>query len=333
MTKKASTLTDVARIAGVSESTVSRALNDSHLVSEKTRKRIKQIAADMGFKINTLARNLRTQKSYTIAVVLVVSSEEDQSASDPFLLSLVGVIADELSKRNYDLLLSSHPGKSLEKVPELVSQKKADGVILFGQGDDIAHFTEVVKPELPAIVWGQVAPDSGYVTVGTDNYQGGLLATQHLLQTGRKNICFAGHLSYETAQRYQGYQQAIRDAGKQYSHHLDVHFSFSDAYAITQSLLQDEQFHYDAIVAASDTIALGMMKALSEAGKHIPQDVAFVGYDDISVSTYTTPSLSTIRQDTRKGGEKLVELLFERLEGKSAESFLLDTQLIKRSSS
>lgn len=333
MTKKASTLTDVARLAGVSESTVSRALNDSSLVSEKTRKRIKQIAADMGFKINTLARNLRTQKSYTIAVVLVVSSEEDQSASDPFLLSLVGVIADELSKRDYDLLLSSHPGKSLEKVPELVNQKKADGIILFGQGDDIAHFTEVVRPELPAIVWGQVAPDSGYITVGTDNFKGGLLATQHLLDSGRKSICFAGHLSYEMEQRYLGYQKALKDAGKHYSHHLDVHFSFSDAYNTTRALLEEGQFHYDAIVAASDSIALGMIKALTEAGKDIPSDIAFVGYDDISVASYTTPSLSTIRQDTRKGGEKLVELLFDRLEGRPAESFLLDTQLIKRSSS
>ncbi|BDX08278.1 LacI family DNA-binding transcriptional regulator [Planctobacterium marinum] len=333
MTKKASTLTDVARIAGVSESTVSRALNDSNLVSEKTRKRIKQIAQEMGFKINTLARNLRTQKSYTIAVVLVVSSEEDQSASDPFLLSLVGVIADELSKRNYDLLLSSHPGEALENVPELVNQKKADGVILFGQGDDIEHFTEVVKPELPAIVWGQVAPGSGYVTVGTDNYKGGMLATQHLLETGRKSICFAGHLSYETEQRYFGYQQALKDAGKQYRHHLDVRFNFSDAYKTTKALLEEGQFHYDAIVAASDTIALGMIKALTEAGKIIPDDVAFVGYDDISVSAYTTPALSTIRQDTRKGGEKLVELLFDRLAGKPGKSHILDTQLIQRSSS
>ena len=115
MNSKTSTLADVAREAGVSESTASRALNDSSLVNEKTRERVKKIAKEMGFRINTLARNLRTQKSYTIAVVLVVSSKQDQSASDPFLLSLLGIIADELSQRNYDLLLSSHPGESLEK--------------------------------------------------------------------------------------------------------------------------------------------------------------------------------------------------------------------------
>lgn len=330
MITKNSTLSDVAKVAGVSESTVSRALNDSSLVNEKTRERIKKIASDMDFRINTLARSLRTQKSQTIAVVLVVSSIDDQSASDPFLLSLLGVIADELSKRNYDLLLCSHPGESLDKVRELVEQKKADGLIMFGQGDDIEHFTKTVTPDLPVVVWGQVAKNSEYVTVGTDNFLGGKLATEHLLHQGRKSICFAGHLSFETSQRFEGYRAALKSAGKSYSHQLDVRFTFADAKRITAELIEQQQFHYDAIVAASDTIALGMIKALNEAGLKVPEQVAIVGYDDISVAAYTTPSLTTIRQDTQLGGLKLVELLFKRLNGEKALPVVLDTKLIVR---
>jgi DNA-binding LacI/PurR family transcriptional regulator len=333
MTSKNSKLSDVAKVAGVSESTVSRALNDSSLVNEKTRERIKKIAKDMDFRINTLARSLRTQKSHTIAVVLVLSSVEDQSASDPFLLSLLGTIADELSKRNYDLLLCSHPGESLDKVRELVEQKKADGLIMFGQGDDIEHFTKTVTPDLPVVVWGQVAKNSEYITVGTDNFLGGKLATEHLLQQGRRNICFAGHLSYETQKRFDGYKQALKQAGMSYSHQLDMHFTFADAKRITADLLQQGQFHYDAVVTASDSIALGMMKALNEAGIKVPDQVSLVGYDDISVAAYTTPSLTTIRQDTQLGGKKLVELLFKRLAGEQASPVVLDTKLIVRSSS
>lgn len=331
MNTKNSTLADVAKVAGVSESTVSRALNDSSLVNEKTRERIKQIAKEMGFRINTLARSLRTQKSHTIAVVLVVSSVDDQSASDPFLLSLLGVIADELSKRNYDLLLCSHPGESLEKVRELVEQKKADGLIMFGQGDDIEHFTKTVTPDLPVVVWGQVAKNSEYITVGTDNFLGGKLATEHLLQQGKNNICFAGHLSFETSQRFEGYKAALKSAGKSYSHQLDVRFTFADAKRLTTELIEQGQFHYDGIVAASDTIALGMIKALNEAGIKVPEKVSIVGYDDISVAAYTTPSLTTIRQDTQTGGLQLVELLFQRLSGDQVSPVILDTKLIIRS--
>ena len=215
---------------------------------------------------------------------------------------------------------------------ELVEQKKADGLILFGQGDDIQHFEEVVTPDLPAVVWGQVAPESGYITVGTNNFQGGRLATEHLLQLGRKNICFAGHLSFETEQRFAGYRKALKDADLSYVHQLDVRFTFADARRVTKALLDGGQFHYDAVVAASDTIALGMMKALNEAGIKVPEQVAIVGYDDISVSAFTTPALTTIRQDTTSGGKQLVDLLFQRMAGKKVESAVMDTRLIIRSS-
>lgn len=333
MSNKASTLTDVARLAGVSESTVSRALNDSSLVNEKTKAKIKQIAADMDFKVNTLARNLRTQKSYTIAVVVVKSSRDDQSTSDPFLLSLLGAIADELSLRQYDLLVSTVTTSSMDKIKQYLNEKKADGLILFGQGDDIDAFRDAVNPELPVVVWGEMASELKYVTVGTDNFVGGKLATEHLIQQQRNNICFVGHLSFETEKRFQGYKQALRDAGCHYTHHVETHFTYSDAYAVATSLIKGGQFHYDAVVAASDVIALGMLRALSEAGISVPEQVAVVGYDDIPVSAYVTPSLTSVRQDTQQGGKQLVDLLFKKMAGEVCSPCVLDTTLVCRDSS
>ncbi|MCV2883449.1 LacI family transcriptional regulator [Aestuariibacter sp. AA17] len=333
MSNKAHTLTDVAKAAGVSESTVSRALNNSHLVNDKTKQRIQAIASEMNFQINTLARNLRTQKSNTIAVILVKQSEEDQSASEPFVLSLVGAIADELSRRNYDLLVTTVTTQSLHKIKQFVDEKKADGLILFGQGDDIHTFKQHVDPSLPVVIWGELADELQYITVGTDNFLGGQLATEHLLAQNRNNICFAGHLSFETEKRFAGYKQALRNAGFHYTHHLETHFTHEDAYQVAKSLIASGHFIYDAVVAASDSIALGFLKALNEANIPIPEQVAVVGYDDVAVSAYVTPALSSIRQDTQLGGQYLVEQLFKKMSGAPCESVVLATNLIIRGSS
>ncbi|MCC2618037.1 LacI family DNA-binding transcriptional regulator [Aestuariibacter halophilus] len=333
MTKKLSTLADLAREAGVSESTVSRALSNNTLISQKTRDRIQALAHEHNFTLNTAARNLRLQKSNTIAVVLLIDSDADQSVSDPFILSILGVIADELSQHRYDVLLVSHRTKDAKNIRQYLDTKRADGLIVFGQGDSGEHLSALLNQNLPVVVWGAQTPAASYVTVGTDNVLGGRRVTEHLREQGCQRIAFAGHLSFETAQRYQGYRQALEAAGLRNSHHLDIHFSYEDAYQVTKTLLDNNEFSYDGVVAASDSIALGMIRALSEAGKRVPEDVAITGYDDIAVAAYMQPSLTTIRQDTRAGGTCLVNTLLAQLAGESVQSTLLDTPLIVRQSS
>lgn len=330
MNNKVTTLTDVAKIAGVSESTVSRALNDSPLVKSKTKDRIREIASSLNFTINTTARNLRLQRTNTIAVVLMIDSQSDQSTSDPFILGLLGVVADELKALGYDLLLLSNTNRS--SLRQLFDSKRADGIIVFGQGDKNDFYLPEYK-DAPIIVWGEPDTDNRYVTVGTDNALGGRLATEHLLQQGCKNIAFAGHISYETGYRFEGYKSALRDAGVSYTHHLDIHFSYADGYRIAKELLCSDAFIYDGIVTASDTIALGMMKALAEQGITIPDQVAFVGYDDVAVAEFTHPSLSTVRQSNQSGGKLLVKSLISMIEGQPRKSILLDTELVVRESS
>ena len=338
MTKKISTLADMAKLAGVSESTVSRALSGSKLVSNKTKERIQALANEADFSVNTSARNLRLQKSNTIAVVLLIKSEQDQSATDPFILGLLGVIADELTKKGYDMLLASHKCQDKLWLSRYFDSKRADGVIVFGQGDSTEIFEKVVRDEMPLVVWGAKETESHYVTVGTDNYLGGKLATEHLIQQGCKNIAYAGHLTIETSLRYQGYQDALKKAAINKQHHIDVHFTYQDGYTVAKKMFESGDFNYDGIVAASDTIALGMLKAFNDVKNenpelNLPDHFAIVGYDDIEVAGFTHPSLTTIRQDTQQGGKLLVDILFKQINKESVESCELDTILIERESS
>ncbi len=324
------TLTDIAQVAGVSESTVSRALNDSPLVSEKTKQKIRKIAAELNFTVNTTARNLRLKRTNTVAVTLMIDSDSDQSTSDPFILSLLGVVADELKLLGYDMLLV--PNSDKQSLKQLYDSKRVDGIIVFGQGDKNDFYQSDYKGAA-MVTWGEIDQEKRYLTVGTNNQQGGLLATKHLLEQGCKNIAFAGHVSYETGLRFAGYKDALRTVGLHYSHHLDVHFSYAEAYRITLELLQNNAFHYDGIVAACDTIALGMMKALNEHGLQVPQQVAIVGYDDIEVAAFSHPSLTTVRQDTKAGGKLLVQTLMALINGDTPQSQSLDTYLVVRGSS
>lgn len=338
MVKKVSTLSDMAKLAGVSESTVSRALSNSKLISVKTRERIQALAEEANFSINTTARNLRLQKSNTIAVVLLIHSENDQSTTDPFILRLLGVIADELTKMGYDMLLASHTNPNELALKNYFDSKRADGVIVFGQGSDPAIFENLIDNNMPFVVWGTKDPKSRYLTVGTDNRLGGKLAAEHLIKQGCQRIVYAGHMSLETELRFQGFQDALNAHNIEPAPLIDVHFTYQDGYNVATTLLTEGKFHFDGVVAASDTIALGMLKAFNdfnaaktEAEKAAPFSI--VGYDDIEVSKFTHPSLTTIKQDTQEGGKRLVERLFNQINKEPASSFELETRLIERDSS
>ncbi|MCY7294676.1 LacI family DNA-binding transcriptional regulator [Alteromonas sp. a30] len=338
MRKKVSTLSDMAKLAGVSESTVSRALSNSKLISVKTRERIQALAKEANFSVNTTARNLRLQKSNTIAVVLLIHSENDQSTTDPFILRLLGVIADELTRIGYDMLLASHTSPNENALKNYFDSKKADGMIVFGQGNDPALFDHLLNNDMPFVVWGTKDPHQRYLTVGTDNFLGGKLATEHLINQGCKHIAYAGRKTIETELRFHGYQDALEKADLPSSPLIDIHFTYQDGYNVATKLLETQQFNFDGIVAASDTIALGILKAFNDfnAEKELSEQAkpfSIVGYDDIEVSKFMHPSLTTIRQDTYEGGKRLVELLFKQIHKKPAHSVELETKLIERGSS
>ncbi|WP_395789213.1 LacI family DNA-binding transcriptional regulator [Aquimonas sp.] len=327
------TMAEVARRAGVAESTVSRALADNPLVSEPTRRRIQALAKQLGYSINPVAQSLRVQRSRTIAVAVPLVHEARQPLSDPFLMSMLAQIADALAERGYSMLLSKVPAHDDDWIDRFLQPGRADGVILIGQSHEHSTINLAAQRGRPLVVWGARLPDQRYACVGTDNAIGGAIATRHLLQQGRRRLAFLGDERLpEIGFRYAGYRQALKEAGLRAEPALRIRtrFNADDAYGgVSRALANGIQF--DGVVAASDVIATSALRALAEAGRRVPDDVAVVGFDDVELARYTLPPLTTVHQDVERGARLLVEML---LDGRCAceDSVQMAPVLVRRAS-
>lgn len=327
-------LADLARIAGVSTSTVSRALADSPLISERTRTRIAELAREHGFQLNQVARNLRLGRTQAIAVVLPLGDESAQHVSDPFIMTLLGFLADALTERGYDLLLTRIVPADDQWLDRLTISGRVDGVIVIGQSDQRAVLDRTAARYLPLVVWGEAGIGQKHCAIGTDNCEGGRLATAHLLGLGRRRIAFLGNpAAPEIGARHAGYLAALADAGitAEPSLLLPLQLGSKAAFGLTRDFLAAHP-EIDGIVAASDVAAMGAIRALSEAGRAVPEAVAVIGYDDVPFAAHTTPPLTTIRQDLGKGAELLVAALFERMAGTATPSVAFAPELVLRAS-
>jgi DNA-binding LacI/PurR family transcriptional regulator len=188
---------------------------------------------------------------------------------------------------------------------------------------------------VPIVVWGAQLPQQLYCTIGGDNAAGGRLATDHLLARGRRNVAFFGDTKLpEVAQRHQGYRAALAAAGIEADERLQVPVSFlpqGGAEAVDELLRRGAPF--DAVFACSDLLAMTAINALRGHGLRVPEDVAVVGYDDIELSSYFHPPLSTVRQPIRAAGRALVAALLALVDGAAGESRQLATELVVRATS
>ncbi len=329
---------DIAYQAGVSQSTVSRALRDSHLVNLKTRNRIKAIAKELNYKVDKNASNLRSQQSTTIALLLFEDPTSDDSLINPFFLSMLGSITRACSLRGYDLLVSFQQ-LSEDWHADYADCHKADGIILLGYGDYQDYKEKLASLEQQGthfVRWGAVREERLGHSIGSDNFQGGYDVTQHLLNLGRKKIAFIGDASIgapELFDRYKGSCKAIEEAGIKVNSHLqiDAITTEQDGHAGVIQLLESRQ-SFDAIFCASDLIAVGAMIALREKDVNVPVDVAVVGYDDIPLANFTRPALTTVKQDTKLAGEVLVENLLHLIHDEPILKTILPAKLIVRKS-
>lgn len=328
-------MADIAQIANVSVSTVSRALAGSPLVNAATRKRITELAKSMRFTVNVGAQNLRKGNTKTIAVVLPRSDADIQPVSDPFFITLLGAIADTLTTRGYDMLLTRVDEEKIDEIENIVSSGRALGVIVIGQW--LHHFalTALARRGAPIAVWGAELPGSSYFTVGSDNRLGGRLATEHLLAQGRSKIMFLGDTRLpEVALRFEGYRDALIAAGHRVTPGLTAAVPF-EATAARRSLadLIAHTQDFDAMFAASDVIAITAIALLSASGRRVPQDVAVVGYDDLPLAGLVHPTLTSVRQPMAEASVALVDSVLAAKDGLPATTVLLPTQLVARESS
>lgn len=325
-------LAELAAIAGVSMSTVSRALAGNPLIGAATRARIVALAAEHGFEPNRAARNLRMGLTGAIGVVLPLGHEADQSLSDPFFAGLLGPLADALAQRGHDMLLRRVIPRDDRWLDAMIDGGRCDGLILIGQSDQIDVIERAARRHPPLVVWGAAVPGYAQLTVGSDNRAGGRLAAAHLLARGRRRLAFFGNPAVpEFAARHAGFLDAATGVpGVTVTLH-PVHLTTEAAHAEIAEFLASHPAP-DGIVAASDVIAMSALRALGEHGVDVPGDVAIVGYDDVGVARHTNPPLTTVRQDVAAGAALLVERLFQRLAGEPAESVMMPPELVIRAS-
>lgn len=328
-------MVDIARLAGVSVSTVSRALNGSDLINPETTKRVQELARSLNYSINVGAKNLRSGDNRTVAIVIPFDRVTRQTISDPFFLGMLGSLADALTEQGFDMLLSRVDTDHLDKLAEVYDTGRARGIIVIGQWGHHDQLNALASRHVPLVVWGANLPRQLYCSVGSDNVAGGREATAHLLAQGLRRVVFLGNTDLpEVAQRYQGYVLAHQAAHIACDPELQVNVSFSAQQARegVEHMLQ-RNLQFDAIFASSDLIAMTAISVLQSRGLQVPDDVAVVGYDDIDAAGHFHPPLTTVRQSIDAAGRLLVQALAKVIDGGVVETVLMPTHLVLRSSS
>lgn len=339
--KSKATSFDIAHLAGVSQSTVSRALSDSPLVNPETRDKIKRIAHQLNYKVDKAASNLRKQKSQTLALLLFEDPTSDDSLINPFFISMLASITKASADAGYDLLVSFQ-NLSDDWHADYADSNKADGLILLGYGsytDYEFKLSQLEQQGTRFLRWG--APDNNHpgVSIGCDNFQGGVDMSKHLLTLGHRSFAFLGCIGKgapEFNARYDGLLHGLQQVGLATNevHHFDAISTESSGYDAAKRLLDTykNKTTPDAIMCASDLIAMGAIRAFREAGLRIPEEIAVVGYDNIQLSEFASPPLTTMRQDTLLAGKLLVENLIKLIDNQVVSDYLMPSSLIIRQS-
>lgn len=325
------TLEDLAKLAGVSVSTVSRALNDQPSISTRTKQRIWALAREREYPFRRYMPAGPIGAEGSIAIVLPRTHGRPLPFSHPFFLELFASIGEAARDRGCDFTVSHIVPATYDDLFVAVTTSRATGVIFLGQSTLHESFNQLAQTEAKFAVWGAQMQGQKYCSVGSDNLLGGRRATLHLARLGRKRIVFLGETDPEAMQRRNGYLEALKESGLDPDPSLvvGVHFELESGEAAVNRLLQ-RKIAFDGIVASSDLIALGAIRALKQAGRSVPGDVSVVGYDDMLLSRLSTPSLSTIKQDTDKAGRLLVSKALDAPGDNRSER--LPTDLIIRES-
>lgn len=327
------TLADLARLAGVHPGTVSRALAGKTVVNDETRQRIEALAVQHNFQPNQMARRLRTQRTGVIGIAVPLGHERRQHVSDPFFLTLFGHLADALTERGYDIMLSRIIPDAEGWLSRVVRSGMVDGVLLIGQSDQFDVIEAVAQDYRPLVVWGSHMPGQRHCAIGVDNFAGGRQIGERLVARGATRIAFMGEIrTLEITERYRGLCAAAEAAGIAPPVQLDTHMASDIMGDEIAANLDRVAGQIDAIACASDVIARQTIQALAARGLSVPGDLRVTGFDDLPFTEQMVPSITTIRQDLAIGSAAMIDALFHRMDGRDAPSVEMTPHLIVRES-
>ncbi|WP_344685322.1 MULTISPECIES: LacI family DNA-binding transcriptional regulator [Actinomycetes] len=334
--RRAPTLEDVAARAGVSRATASRVVNEDPRVRPRAREAVAAAVAELGYRPNRAARSLVTREADSIAVV--VPEAEDRVFGDPFFAAMLGGITQALADSPAQVLLAmGRRGQGGEKIEKYLRGGYTDGAIVVSHHRDDRIGEVLRETQLPAVYVGRPAGEPRLPFVDVDNHAGGRLAAEHLIAQGRRRLAtIAGPQDMTPgADRLAGWREGLAEAGISTDPHEDLtevgDFTAASGGEAMQRLLALSP-ELDGVFAASDLMAVSAVHALQAAGRRVPEDVAVVGFDDSSAAALCRPPLTTVLNPVAALATTAVDMLLRLMEGGEAQSVLIDTELVRRTS-
>jgi DNA-binding LacI/PurR family transcriptional regulator len=330
------TLKDIARVAGVSHSTVSRALHGNPMIPPHTTARIRKIADELGYVPNTVASGLRRTHSKVLGVLV-------RRIDDAFLAEVLQGIEDVLYAEGYGLFLAtSHRNPEREKaIFRSMSERRVDGVIVCSTEVDTEHLRQLSEFGVPTVLINNQAATDVAHSVSHDDVAGGLALTRHLIGLGHTRLAYLGHsrTGRITQERLEGYRQALSAAGLAFQPEYVAAGpnGTAEGGAIGMNKLLATEARPTAVVCFNDIMAIGAMHAVRQAGLTVPRDCSFTGFDNIPLSQYVNPPLTTFHQPRYELGTEAAEMMLRLLNRKNkmldaAEMISLRGRLVIRAS-
>ncbi|MCX7904041.1 MAG: LacI family transcriptional regulator [Caloramator sp.] len=330
------TIKDVAKKAGVSVSTVSRAFNNYSDINPETRDNILKIAEELGYRPNIMAKSLSSNKNFRLGM-LVEDYDLTGGMLNPLVFQLVMSFKNAADKQGFEtvLLSTSTDMQKSQKLSKLYLEKQLDGAFIMGLKLTDEYYKELMEFSQPCVLYDIYINNPNIGCVGVDNVKGAFLATEYLIKLGHKKIAMInGHkdafVSYE---RLDGYFLALNRYGLKIQQDLVVYADFTDqgaAKAVEELIRKHKDI--TAIFCASDLMAIGAMNALNNLGYSIPEDISIVGFDDLYLAQISKPKLTTIRQDTFSIGESAANILINLISGQRIGRVVIQPELIVRDS-
>lgn len=308
---------DIARLAGVSHSTVSRALHNSPLIPTATTQRIQQIARESGYTASAVARSLVTRKTEAIGVVVT-------SIADPFNGELVGGIEEAANEKGYSVILSTSqadPGREMAVVRSF-QERRVDGILVASSRVGSLYLPLLEELQIPIVLINNQHGSDFVHSIAVDNVDGAYRAAKHLLELGHRRIAYLGDRLglHSDAERFAGFKKALDDSGVLLPEECIVHGDgkLEGAIVAARQLLECRE-RPSAIVCYNDMSALGLLQVAEEGHIPVPDQLSVTGFDDIFFAALARPALTTIRQPRREMGREAVKMLLHLLQGTSEQ--------------
>ncbi|HWO95852.1 MAG TPA: LacI family DNA-binding transcriptional regulator [Bacillus sp. (in: firmicutes)] len=308
------TIYDVAKKAGVSTATVSKILNDTGSISEKTRLKVQKVMDELQYQPSMIASALKGKSTNTIGLLI-------PDLSNPIFAEYAKYIEERGQELGFSVIMcntDANPDKELRYI-SLLKQKQVDGIIVAARFKNIKLLRELIKEKFPLALIAQDLPALPIDSVTVDDYLGGYQVTEYLLSLGHQNIGVVAEGDRSSKERIRGYQQALIDAGLKTDEDLIVvcNQPTRECARLNAGRLLDLEKRPSAIFGCNDLLAVGVMQAAHERGLTIPNDLSVIGFDNTELSEVVVPSLTTVQQPLRDIGHHVVDLLTRKIEGKS----------------